>query len=95
MKYGTVPVVRATGGLDDSVREFDPVTRQGTGFKFKGQDVEEVMAVIRKALRFHADEGLWRVIQKNGMGMDFSWERTAPKYLDLYNKILVEDTPHG
>jgi starch synthase len=95
MKYGTVPVVRATGGLDDSVREFDPATRQGTGFKFKGPGVEEVMAVMRKALQFHADERLWRVIQKNGMGMDFSWDRTAPKYIDLYNKILVEDTPHG
>lgn len=95
MKYGTVPVVRATGGLDDSVREFDPATGQGTGFKFKGLSVEEVLAVLRKALRFHADERLWRVIQKNGMGMDFSWDRTAPKYIDLYNKILVEETPHG
>ena len=95
MKYGTVPVVRATGGLDDSVQEFDPATRQGTGFKFKGPDVEGVLAALRKALRFHADKGLWRVIQKNGMEMDFSWERTAPEYIDLYNKILVEDTQHG
>ena len=95
LKYGTVPVVRATGGLDDSVQEFDPATRQGTGFKFTGPDAAGVMAVIRKALRYHADEGLWRVIQKNGMAMDFSWERTAPKYLDLYTKILVEDTQHG
>ncbi len=95
MKYGTVPVVRATGGLDDSVREFDPATRQGTGFKFKGPGVEEAMAAMRKALQFHADERLWRVIQENGMGMDFSWERTAPEYIDLYKKILVEDTAHG
>jgi len=95
LKFGTVPVVRATGGLDDSVQEFDPATRRGTGFKFRGPHMEEVMAVIRKALRLHADEGLWRIIQKNGMEMDFSWERVAPEYLALYNKILVEDTQHG
>jgi starch synthase len=95
MKFGTVPVVRATGGLDDSVQEFDPVTRQGTGFKFKGPNVDEVMTVIGKVLRFHADRGLWRMIQKNGMEMDFSWEQVAPKYLDLYTKILAEDTQHG
>jgi starch synthase len=95
LKFGTVPVVRATGGLDDSVQEFDPETRRGTGFKFKGPDVEEVMKVMRKMLHIHADEGLWRSIQKNGMEMDFSWERVAPAYLDMYNKIIVEDTPHG
>jgi starch synthase len=95
MKYGTVPVVRATGGLEDSVQEFDPATRQGTGFKFKAPDVGEVMALMRKVLRLHADAGLWRVIQKNGMEMDFSWERAAPEYLDLYNKILMEDNQHG
>jgi starch synthase len=95
MKFGTVPVVRATGGLDDSVQEFDPATRQGTGFKFKGSDHEEALKVLRKVLQVHADEGLWRAIQRNGMGMDFSWERVAPAYLDMYSKILMEDIQHG
>jgi starch synthase len=95
LKFGTVPVVRATGGLDDSIQEFDPATRRGTGFKFKDPDVEEIMKVMRKVLQAHADDGLWRSIQKNGMEMNFSWERVAPAYIDMYNKILVEDTQHG
>ena len=93
LKYGTVPIVRATGGLEDSVQEFDPATRQGTGFKFKGDDVEEIMAVITaERCTSLPTKSLWRKIQKNGMEMDFSWEKVVPEYLALYNKILMEDT---
>ncbi|MCU0235525.1 MAG: glycogen synthase GlgA [Acidobacteria bacterium] len=94
LRYGTVPVVRATGGLEDSVQEFDPQTRQGTGFKFKGSDAAGVLAVIRRALRMFADRDLWRKLQENGMGMDFSWERVVPHYFDLYKKMLSEDAQH-
>jgi starch synthase len=87
--------VRATGGLEDSVEEFDQNTHKGTGFKFKSNDVAEVMAVIKRVMRIFSNQALWRKIQKNGMAMDFSWEKTVLKYLDLYNKILVEDTHHG
>jgi starch synthase len=95
LRYGTVPIVRATGGLEDSVQEFDPQTLQGNGFKFKGDDVDGIMAVIRRALRLFADRDLWRQVQENGMEMDFSWERVAPEYLGLYKNILLEDTQHG
>ncbi len=95
LRYGTVPIVRATGGLEDSVQEFDPQTLEGTGFKFKGGDVDGIMAVMRRALRLFADRRLWLKLQENGMGMDFSWEKTVPEYLDLYRKILLEDTQHG
>ena len=95
MKYGTVPIVRATGGLEDSVQEFDPLSRNGTGFKFVGDGVGEVMAVMKKVLRFFSDNELWQKIQKNGMNMDFSWNRIAPKYLELYKKIAVEDSQNG
>ncbi len=95
MRYGTVPLVRATGGLEDSVQEFDPVTGQGTGFKFKGDNPVEVMAVIRKALHFFPLKDLWRNLQKNGMEKDFSWNQTVAEYLDLYKKILAEETKHG
>ncbi len=95
MRYGTVPLVRATGGLEDSVQEFDPATGRGTGFKFNGDNVDEVMGVFRTVLRLFADRGLWRKIQKNGMEMDFSWERVIPTYLDLYKNTLAEDTQHG
>jgi starch synthase len=53
------------------------------------------MTVIRRALRLFADRRLWLKIQENGMGMDFSWEKTAPEYLKLYREILLEDTQHG
>jgi len=95
LRYGTVPVVRATGGLEDSVQEFDPLTLQGTGFKFSGGDAAGTMAVIRRALRMFADRDLWRKLQENGMGMDFSWNRVVPHYLELYKKMLLEDTQHG
>lgn len=95
LRYGTIPIVRATGGLEDSVQEFNPETLQGTGFKFAGVDTNGIMAVIRQALRLFADRGLWRKIQENGMEMDFSWERVVPEYLSLYKKMLLEDTQHG
>ena len=95
LRYGTIPIVRATGGLEDSVQEFDPMTLQGNGFKFNGDDVAGIMAVIRRALRLFTDRDLWRQIQENGMEMDFSWERVAPEYLGLYKNMLLEDIQHG
>jgi starch synthase len=95
LRYGTVPVVRATGGLEDSVQEFDPKTRRGTGFKFNGNDPDGAMAAIRKSLRYFTEKHIWRDIQKNGMEMDFSWEKVSPEYLDLYKKTLAEETQHG
>jgi starch synthase len=94
LRYGTVPIVRATGGLDDSVQEFDPATLRGTGFKFRGNDIAAVLAVIRNALRLFRDRSLWSRIQENGMAMDFSWERAAASYLTLYKNISLEDTQH-
>lgn len=94
LRYGTVPIVRATGGLDDSIQEFDPATFRGTGFKFRGNDIAAVLAVIRNALRLFRDRSLWSKIQENGMAMDFSWERAAASHLTLYKNILLEDTQH-
>ena len=94
MRYGTIPVVRATGGLEDSVVEFDPAGGQGTGFKFSGNDLEGIMAAVQKALTAYAKTGTWGRIQKNAMAMDFSWEKAVPHYLDLYKKSLSEDAQH-
>lgn len=94
MRYGTVPVVRATGGLEDSVGEFDPLTLQGSGFKFSGNDLEGIMGLLQKALCLFAERDIWRRIQKNAMAMDFSWEKVVPQYLKLYKNVLSEDTQH-
>ena len=85
LKYGTVPVVRATGGLDDTIEVFDPATGRGTGFKFKEYDGDALLDVIRQALAiFRNEPAVWRGIQTNGMGKDFSWRASAIEYATLY-----------
>jgi starch synthase len=95
MKYGTVPIVRATGGLEDSVNEFNQNTKKGTGFKFSSNNISEIMLLIKKVLTLLQDQKIWRQIQLNGMRLDFSWEMVVPEYIKLYNKILGEDSNHG
>jgi starch synthase len=90
LKYGTVPIVRATGGLDDTIEQFDPETGKGTGFKFtKYSDVEMVKS-IKKAMKLYENKKLWLKLIKNGMSKDFSWEVSAKKYVSLYKKLIKE-----
>ena len=85
LKYGTVPVVRATGGLDDTIEAFDPETGQGTGFKFQLYDSAALLGAAREALAmFRNDPATWRRIQANGMAKDFSWQASAVEYARLY-----------
>lgn len=95
LRYGTVPVVRATGGLEDSVQEFDTVSGKGTGFKFQGDDIAKIIALIKRVLAMFANKGLWREIQVNGMKMDFSWQKVVPHYLALYKKLVTEVPQNG
>jgi starch synthase len=85
LKYGTVPVVRATGGLDDTIEAFDPETGQGTGFKFQPYDPDALVGSLHEALAvFRSDPDTWRQIQVNGMAKDFSWQASAIEYARLY-----------
>lgn len=84
MAYGTVPVVRATGGLDDTVQSFDPATGTGNGFKFGRYSASAMLEKIREALYFYNQPATWVNIQRNGMAVDNSWLATARKYLELY-----------
>src|SRR3989454_808437 len=84
LKYGTVPVVRATGGLDDTIEPFDPRTGYGTGFKFEAYSGQALLACLRQALRTFHNEKAWRQIQANGMAKDFSWHASAAEYVRLY-----------
>ncbi|HVS75059.1 MAG TPA: glycogen synthase GlgA [Candidatus Acidoferrales bacterium] len=84
LRYGTVPVVRATGGLDDTIEEFDAQRGTGTGFKFANYSGEALLDCIRRALHAYADERTWRRIQQNGMAKDFSWKASAAEYEKLY-----------
>jgi starch synthase len=87
MRYGTVPVVRATGGLDDTVQNFDPDRNSGNGFKFHDYNSGALLEKLREALYFYSQPAVWQVIQKNGMLEDNSWSASARKYLELYQEI--------
>jgi len=88
LKYGTIPVVRATGGLDDTILHYDPATKKGNGFKFTRYDAKEFLNAITGAIRFYFQPGHWKQLLQNAMSADFSWKRSAEAYLQLYRKAL-------
>ena len=84
LRYGTVPIVRAVGGLDDTVENWNAVTRSGNGFKFGPYRSDRFLEKIYEALYAYGDPETWRQIQRNGMQADNSWENAARKYVELY-----------
>lgn len=89
LRYGTVPIVRAVGGLDDTVQNWDAVTGTGNGFKFGPYRADRFLERIYESLFAYADKESWRQIQRNGMSADHSWENAARKYVELYNWTLA------
>jgi starch synthase len=87
LKYGTVPVVRATGGLDDTIQDFSD-TPDGTGFKFQRYVPEELLGATRRALEVYRTPQRWTQLVRNGMRRDFSWHRSAQRYLELYRGLV-------
>ncbi len=86
LRYGTIPIVRNTGGLADSVRHFDPATREGTGCVFNDYDAAAVRWAIDTTLSWYADAGLWNRLMQNAMAQDFSWSRQVTQYEALYRR---------
>jgi starch synthase len=89
LRYGTVPVVRATGGLVDTVEPWDPATGRGTGFRFDHPDGTGMMWALDQAVRAYQDREGWERLMKNGMAKDFSWTRSAREYVDLYRRAIA------
>lgn len=87
MKYGTVPVVRATGGLDDTVQEWSAEQGSGTGFRFHDYRPDDFLAALRRAFALYADKQSWRKLMLNGMARDYSWTNPAKEYIHLYEEI--------
>jgi starch synthase len=85
-KYGTVPIVRATGGLDDTIEPWDARTGKGTGFKFSDYNGEALLLTIKEALRAFRDQVSWQTLMRNGMNKDFSWNASAKEYVRIYEK---------
>jgi starch synthase len=84
LKYGTVPIVRATGGLDDTIQSFDLEHGTGTGFKFVEYAGSAMLQSVRQALHLFTDERIWRRIQLNGMAKDYSWKASGVEYVKVY-----------
>ena len=93
LRYGTVPVVRATGGLDDTIEAYDPKTFKGTGFKFETYDGKALLDCLRQALKAFRDPHAWKAIQTNGMAKDFSWKASAAVYVKLYESARESRIP--
>ncbi|MFB0507647.1 MAG: glycogen synthase GlgA [Thermodesulfobacteriota bacterium] len=86
LKYGTVPLVRATGGLDDTIQDYNPKTGEGTGFKFQSYSPRDFLDTVRKALAVYRDGERWEKLMIRGMKADFSWQRAAREYVNLYGR---------
>jgi starch synthase len=89
LRYGTIPIVRNTGGLADSVQHFDPGTGRGTGCVFNDYDAPAVHWAVNTVLDWHADPRCWLPLMQNAMAKDFSWTRQIREYDSLYRKMLT------
>lgn len=89
LKYGTIPVVRATGGLKDTIQEFQATTGRGNGFLFGPSAPAEFLAALTRALSLYHRREAWITLMRNAMTEDFSWEKSARAYADLYRKLLA------
>ncbi len=92
LKYGTIPIVRRTGGLADTIENANPVKGTGTGFVFNRYDSKEMLAAIKFALEVYRDKNIWEIMMLRAMRQDFSWDMSAVKYLELYEKALKKKT---
>lgn len=89
MKYGTIPIVRATGGLDDSVTQFDRKNLTGNGFKFTEYNEKDFFTSITDGMEVFSQKKLWKKLSSNAMSEDFSWDKRVHEYIDLYKKLLA------
>jgi starch synthase len=95
LKYGTVPIVRATGGLDDTIDPWDARIGKGTGFKFSDYNGEALLTTTRQALLAYQDPSSWQTLMRNGMGRDFSWGASAREYGKVYERARQVRSSHA
>ena len=89
LKYGTIPVVRAVGGLKDTVQDYDGESQTGTGFVFQPYESQALLAAIDRGLAVYRDSRAWTELRRRAMSMDYSWERSAKIYSNLYQQLLT------
>jgi starch synthase len=95
LRYGSVPLVRKTGGLADTVVSYRSKTGQGTGFVFNEYSAAALIAALRRALAVYRNKKKWTSLMRAGMKQDLSWERSAKEYVKLYRKVLRKREGQG
>jgi starch synthase len=90
LRYGSAPIVRATGGLRDTVSEFSPASGTGNGFVFEQYSTTELVAALERMLKVYRDKSAWRRLMANAFAADFSWERAAKSFLELFQRLRHE-----
>jgi len=90
LRYGTVPVVRAIGGLDDTIEPYDPALDRGNGFKFTPYEAEALLTTLQQALEVYRDRPAWERLMRRGMATDFSWTKPAQEYVMLYTRAAAK-----
>jgi starch synthase len=93
LRYGTIPIVRAVGGLDDTVEDYDQATGRGTGVKFRDYTPSALVSAVRRALELYRNPKSWQDMQRAGMEQDHSWDASAREYVKVYRGVMR--TPHG
>jgi starch synthase len=88
MRFGTIPIVRETGGLRDTVTPYNKFEGTGRGFTFSNISAGDMVWVVREAVElYHNNKKAWKGLQKEGMSADFSWKNSARQYLEIYQRI--------
>jgi len=87
LRYGSIPIVRETGGLKDTVQAFDKYKQTGNGFVFTNYNAHELLFAIKKALGTYSDQSIWQMIVQNAMTSDYSWKKSAQQYKNLYMSL--------
>jgi starch synthase len=88
LRYGTIPIVRETGGLNDTIQSYNEVTGEGNGFSFTNYNAHDMLYTIRRAIHFYYNKDVWSKLIKRGMRQNFSWDKSASEYIELYHKAL-------
>ncbi|MEG2378440.1 MAG: glycosyltransferase, partial [Clostridia bacterium] len=89
LRYGSIPIVRETGGLRDTVTPYNKFTGEGRGFTFHDYNAHDMLYVIREAEETYADKEAWSALSLAGMKIDFSWKKSAKEYKSLYEALII------
>ena len=87
-RYGTIPVVRKTGGLADSITPYNLDRKSGNGFRFDNYNAHEMLYVLKDAIYTYSDKNVWQKLIKTAMTSDFSWSKSAKEYVKLYTNLI-------